>query len=269
MSLIKRLFGKSPPAATAPTAGPAITPVAPKPRPDLAALSREEEAGVAAAVAAADTVALGRWVLEGSSTRIRQMAAEAITDPEQLRELIRATRGGKDKNVYRILTTRRDAALAEERRKRELDAEVSSAASAVATHADRDYDASYAATLLHLESRWRAMAGHATEELRRAVAAQLEQAHALIERHRAEAEAAAERARAQALAAAEERQRRAAEAEAAAAAAAEQARAREAEREAEREAARAKREAADAAVHEMVGLLRQAQAALDHGGTAQ
>lgn len=266
MSLIKRLFGNPAPATSPPAAMPAAEP---KPRPDLAALSREEEAAVAAAIAAPDTQAIGRWVLEGSSTRVRQMAAEAVTDPGQLGELIRATRGGKDKSVYRILTANREAALAEERRKRAVESEVAAAASAVARLADRACDDAYTATVFQVEARWREVAGHATDEQQAEVAAQLARAHARIEQHRIDTEAAAARTRAAALALAEQQRRREAEAAAAAAAAAAQASARDAAQQAERAAARAQREAADAAVHELISLLRQAQAALDHGGTAR
>jgi hypothetical protein len=77
---------------------------------------REEEAGVSQAIAAGDMAEVGKWVLEGSSTRIRQMAARSITDADQLRELIRATRHGNDKTVHRILTDKRDELLAEVRR---------------------------------------------------------------------------------------------------------------------------------------------------------
>jgi hypothetical protein len=226
---------------------------------------REEEASLSQAIAAGDPAAVGKWVLEGSSTRIRQMAARAITDPEQLRDLIRATRHGNDKAVHRILTTARDEQLAATRRTQQQQAEVDAAATAIARHAERPVDASYAGRLAQLETQWRTVAPHATPDAQRQVDQHLDRAREAMELHRQALEARAEEQRVAALAAEEARRQRELETQAAESTAAEQARIREAERQAER----AKREADDEAVRSLVGLLRQAEAALDHGGTAR
>ena len=265
MSLLTRIFGSSPAATDAPAAGKPATPDEAPPRPDPEARLREEEAKLSALISAGDLTAVGPWVLEGSSTRIRQMAARSITDPDQLRELIRATRHGKDKTVHRILTDKRDELLAEARKTQQQQAEIEAAAAAIARHAERPHDATYAATLGHLEARWRTIAPDAAADLSQQVAQQLQQAHAVIEDHRRALEAEAERQRAAVFAAEEARRQHELEAQAAAEAAAERARILEAEREAER----AKQAADDAAVRHLLGLLRQAQAALDHGGTAR
>lgn len=269
MTLLSRIFGKAPAAADAPTTPKPEAPVEAPPRPDPAARAREEEANLSQLISAGDMAAVGQWVLEGSSTRVRQMAARSITDPEQLRELIRATRHGNDKTVHRILTDKRDELLAAERRAQQQQADLEAAAAAIASHAERPFDTSYAATLGQLEARWRTVESNATPELQHEVAQHLERAREAFERHRQALEAEAEQQRAAALAAEEARRQRELEAQATAEAAAEQARIREAEREAEREAARAKRAADEAEVRHMLGLLRQAQAALDHGGTAR
>ncbi len=265
MSLLTRIFRKPPPSATTPATRQPVVPAQSPPPPDPAAVAREEEASLSQAITAGDMAAVGKWVLEGSSTRVRQRAAEAIAGLDQLHELIRATRHGNDKKVYRILTSRRDALLAEERRLQKLQADLEAAAAAVARHRERPVDASYAGTLVQLEARWLTVAGNATEDLKREVAQQLEGAREALERHRQALEAEAERQRSAALAAEEARRQRELEAEAAAAEATERARVRDAERQAEQ----AKREADDAEVRHLVGLLRQAQAALDHGGTAR
>ena len=265
MSLLSRLFGQKPPAADAPAVSKPQAPVDTPPRPDPAVRAREEEASLSQAIAAGDPAAVGKWVLEGSSTRIRQMAARAITDPDQLRDLIRATRHGNDKAVHRILTTARDEQLAATRRTQQQQAEVDAAAAAIARHAERPVDASYAARLAQLETQWRTVAPHASPDAQRQVDQHLERAREALELHRKALEAKAEEQRVAALAADEARRQRELETQAAESAAAEQARAREVERQAER----AKREADDAAVRDLVGLLRQAEAALDHGGTAR
>jgi len=265
MSFLSRLFGQKTPTADAPAVSKPQAPVESPPRPDPAARAREEEASLSQAIAAGDMAAVGKWVLDGSSTRIRQMAARAVTAPDQLRDLIRATRHGNDKAVHRILTTARDAQLAQLRRTEQQQAEVDAAAAAVARHAERLCDASYAARLAQLEAQWRTIALHATPDVQRQVDQHLERARETLDRHRQALEAKAEEQRAAALAAEETRRQRELEAQAAESAAAEQARMNEAERQAER----AQREADDAAVRSLVGLLRQAEAALDHGATAR
>lgn len=264
MSLFSRLFGKSRTAPVAPAASKPATPAGPPPKPDPAAKAREEEAAVSNAIAAGDTAAIGKWVLEGSSSHVRQLAAQAVTDPDQLRDLIRATRG-KDKNAYRILTAKRDSLLAAERSAQQRRAEIDAAATAIARHSERPCDAQYAGTLARLEAKWQSFAPHASAEVQHDVARHVARAHEVIELHRRAVEAEAERQRSAALAAGEARRQRELQHEAAAAAAAERTR----EQEAEREAERARREAQDEEVRRLIGLLRQAQAALEQGGTAR
>ncbi len=264
MSLFSRLFGKSRPAPAHPPASKPATPAESPPKPDTAAKAREEEAAVSSAIAAGDAAAVGKWVIEGSTTRIRQIAAQAVTDPDQLRDLIRATRG-KDKNVYRILTATRDSLLAEERAAQQRKDEIDAAAAALARHSERPFDTQYAGALARLEAKWQSLAPHASAEVRQDVARHVARAHEIIELHRQAIEAEAERQRSSALAAEEARHQRELQEEATAAAAAELARQQEAERETER----ARRDAQDAEVRRLIGLLRQAQAALEHGGTAR
>ena len=265
MSVFSRIFGKSAPPEVKPAAGAKPAPAESPPPPDHAARAQEEEASVAQAIAAGDMAAVGRWVLEGSSTRVRQRAARAVVDLDQLHELIRAVRGGKDKNVYRILTTKRDELLAEMRSAQRRQAEVEAAAADIARHGQRAWDVLYATTLGQLEARWRKVEAHAAHDLKREVEQQLERARSVLEQHRQAEAAEAERRRAAALAREQAQRQRELEAEAAAAASAEQARIRDAERQAETE-----KRAADAAeARRLIGLLRQAQAALDHGGTAR
>jgi len=269
MSFISRILGKAPPAADSTADSRPDVPVEPLLRPDPEARAREEDASLSQSLEAGDLTAVGRWVLEGSSTRIRQRAAQQITDPEQLRELIRATRHGNDKTVHRILTDKRDEQVAEARRLEQQQAEVEAAASAIARHAGQPCDASYASTLDRLEARWRTLESNATADVQAGVAQQLQTAREAIERHREAVEAEAEQRRQAALAAEEARRQQELEAQAAAAMAAEQARTLEAERQAEREAVRAARAAEDAEARHLLGLLRQAQTALDHGATAR
>ena len=130
-----------------------------------------------------------------------------------------------------------------------------------------------APTLGLLEGRWHLLAGQAPAELRSEIDRQLAAAREALEQDRAAQAAAAEQQRAAELAAAEAKQQQELEAQAAQALADEQAQAAEAERAAElaaeREAAKAQHQAEHAEVRHLVGLLRQAQAALERGGTAR
>jgi Domain of Unknown Function (DUF349) len=263
MSFLSRILGKTgPKAAAAPTPEP---PVPVTPRPDHSQRHQEEDARLSAAIDAGNWAEVGRWVLDGGSTQVRQRAAQAITDPEQLQELVRATRHGKDKNVHRILTGKRDALLEEERRVQQQQAEVDAAIAAIARHCERPVDANYAPTLRQLGSRWQAIEPHAPPEVRTVAAQQLARAHERLEEYRLAGEAEAARKRAAELAAADARQKHERETQAIAEAAAERAQALEAER----QAARQRREADEARSRRLVGLLRQAQAALEQGGTAR
>jgi hypothetical protein len=265
MSFISRLLRKTRPRAVTTSTPESAVSAASPPRPDPGEQRREEDARLSEAIAAADWTEVGRWALHGSSTQVRQRAAQAIADPAQLRELVRATRHGKDKNVHRILVAKRDAQLAEERRIQQQQAEVDAAAAAIARHSERPVDATYAAMLGKLEARWQAIEGHASPETRHTVTGQLTQAHEALEQHRLAAEVEAARQRATALAAEGARRQQERDVVAATEAAAERARILEAER----LAVAARREADAANARRLIGLLRQAQAALDQGGTAR
>ncbi len=279
--MLSKIFGGKPadmPADALPTPEPvpAATEVAPDRSPDRAAELAAEEARLEAALASGDESLVAPFALEGASTRIRQRAAEAIEDPDRIRELIRAARGGKDNAVYRILTAKRDARLEAERAAAQLQADLEATAATIARHARVPFDPLYEATIGEHARRWRPFIALATDEQRAAVERDLEAARGVVEAHRAAIEAVAERERSAAESARqelEERQRLAAERDAAAvAAAAEEAQRSAAEREA-RQAGQAARDAQAAAVaeegREVTGLLRQSQAALERGGSAR
>src|SRR5258708_40338720 len=116
MSLISRFFRKAPLPSSAPQKQPEYgDAVDPEPSvPDRASVAEEEEAALQAAIAAHDTEAVARLVVEGTFTKVRQLAARAIEDPATLRKLIRIIRVGNDNRVYKILTEQRDVQLAVE-----------------------------------------------------------------------------------------------------------------------------------------------------------
>ncbi len=62
-------------------------------------------------------------VIEGSSSRIRQAAAQRIENPAELSRLLKLARD-KDKSVYKILKQKYDALRAEEERIAQIESDV-------------------------------------------------------------------------------------------------------------------------------------------------
>ena len=274
MSLFSRLFGKAPPmvpppekpgerldAPIAESAEPSGQPQA----PERAAVAAREEEELKAAIAAHDVQAIARFVVQGSSTKVRQQAAHAIEDPAQLRQLIKEVRGGNDKSVYKILTQKRDAGLAQTRQVEQRRAEIEAAAAALERHSHRHYDAVFTPTLDQLQIRWHALAADAEPELQEKVQAAIDRAREVIAQHLRQIAIEASRELAAANAAAHAQAVREQEQKAAAAEAAERARiAAE-----ERKALADKREAEAQALRQIGGLIRKAQGSLSEGSTGR
>jgi hypothetical protein len=263
MSLFSR-FRKAPP-PSAPekqsdsiAASPSV-PVA----PDAALLAAQEEETLKAAIAAGDFHTIGRLVIEGASTKIRQMAAEAIEDPEQVRDLIRRARGGNDKSVYKILARKRDTLLAHEREIEQLQAEISAVSAAIERHSHRPFDPLFTPTLDQLENRWAVVAASAAPDIAQATQQAIDRAREVIVRHLQEVAAKAAREAAAANEAAAAEKRREQEEAVTALAAAERARILEEERKAEAE----KRDSEARALKQIGGLLRKAHGALAAGSS--
>jgi hypothetical protein len=273
MSLLARLLAKSRPVspAKAPLEHPAARPAAEKAQAAEAAQAARarqaahDEEELQAALASLDSARLGALVLKGSSTRVRQQAASAITDVEQLRALIKEVRGGNDKSVYKILQSKREQLLAEQRRREQQRAEIAAVAAALERHSHRPYDPLFGPALEQLSARWQAVAADAEAALAEEAQAAIARAREVITQHDEEARLAARLREEAENAAAEARRQREEAHKAAAAEAAEQARVRE---ELQREAA-ARKEAQDTYLRQVAGLIRKAQGALSAGGTSR
>jgi hypothetical protein len=209
-----------------------------------------------------------RLVLDGPSSRIRQLAAQAVSNPAELRRLLKQLRG-KDKSVYRIIREKCDALNAEERRIDKTRSDALSACESLERHSHRVHDAIYEPTFRHFRTRWEAQA--APEVAERASRA-IERCEKIIdEHHRRLAQLAAEAQQQAAREAARDEATRLAELEAerlreaAARAAAEEAALRAAE-----ERLRAEKSAAEALVlREISALIGKTQNALREGGTGR
>ncbi len=112
-----------------------------------------------------DRKVIASLVLEATSARVRQLAAESIEDPEELRRLVREVRGS-DKTVYRILKQKCDALLEQERRAAQIQQEIEAVCASLTRHSHRPHDALFTPTLEHLNSQWDALVAHATPEAR-------------------------------------------------------------------------------------------------------
>jgi hypothetical protein len=267
MTLFSRLLRRAPPLPSTPEepAEKIETVASQESVPDHALIAASEEEALKAAIAGSDNTAIARLVLEGSSTRIRQLAAEAIDDAAQLRELIKQSRGGRDKSVYKILSRKREAQLAHERQLEQLRAEISAVSAAIERYSYRPYDPMFTPTLERLEIRWNAVAAAAEPDVTQGVRAAIHRAHEIVAVHLRDTEARAARERAAADAAAETERLRGQEEQAAALAAAEQARVLEAQRQEHAE----KQEAHALALRQIGGLIRKAHAALNDGSTGR
>ena len=267
MSLFSRLFRKAPPPSLPPERVPESPPPA-RPEPsaaDRALVSAQEERELEAAIAAGDAAAVARLVVQGTSTKVRQQAAQAVEDPEWLRQLIKEVRGGNDKSVYKILTGKRDVLQAQAREAEQSLAEISAAAAAIERHSHRTYDPVFTPTLEQLQVRWNAIAPRAEADVQQKVQQAVDRAHEVIAQHLRQIAVEASRELAAANAVAEAERVRELDEKARVGAAAERA----AVLEAERKVRAVKQEAESLALRQIGGLIRKANLALGDGSTGR
>jgi hypothetical protein len=218
-----------------------------------------------------DPQRVARLVIEGSSSRIRQLAAQCLEDPAALKQLLKLVRG-KDKGIYKIIKQKCDALRAGEQRIAQLESDVHALCASLERHSHRYYDPLYVPSFEQFEVRWQALDAQAAPEVRVRAQQAIEACREVIAGHRQQlAEQAAEALRQAALRAAreeaivhaaEETQRHKDEL---AVAAAEAAKAREAE-----EKVRAEKLAAEAlALRQMGALIGKANGALRDGDSGR
>jgi hypothetical protein len=274
MSLFSRFFRRAPP--TSPPVPPSVSqdrlsenadtaPSRHARAPDRTQVATNEEETLKAAIDGHDGPTIARLVIEGTSTKVRQMAARAIEDPATLRQLIRDARGGKDKSVYKILTSKRDVLLDHERKLEHLQAEIGAVTAALERHSQRPYDPLFTPTLEQLEGRWKGVAAQADTGVRQTAQQSIDCAREVIAQHLRQIAAEASRELAAANAAAEAQRLRELQEKATATTAAEQARIVE-----EQQRAQAEKQAAEElALRQIGGLIRKALGALNEGGTGR
>jgi Domain of Unknown Function (DUF349) len=216
-----------------------------------------------------DPALVAQLAVESPSSRVRQLAAEAVEDPAQLKQLLKLVRN-KDKNVYRIVRQKCDALSAEERKAAQIANEVESLCASLERHSHRIHDALYAPAFEHLEARWRSLTPAPSAAMEQRARGAIDRCREVIAEH--ERQLAQQAARLAAQQAARESHERAqhAAAEAALAQSAAEAQLRtEAAllREAEHTALAAKQAAEEQLFRRLAGLIRNANGALSDGNT--
>ena len=224
-----------------------------------------EESALQAAIDGGDVQGLARLVAAGTSIKVRHAAAHAIEDLEVLRQLIREARGGKDKGVYKILTSKRDLLLEQARQREQVQAEINAVAEALERLSQRPYDSLSSPKLHRLDSRWQAVATQVEPELRGRVEQWIARSRETIAEPLREAEAQAARERAAANAAAEAQRLRQEQMQAAAAVAAEQERLVEGQKRALTEQQQVEQQP----IRQIGDLIRKARGALGDGNTSR
>jgi hypothetical protein len=218
-----------------------------------------------------DPIQTAQLVVESPSSRLRQLAAQRVEDPAQLRQLLKQV-GSKDKNVYKILKQKCDALNAEHRKAAEFASEVDALSAALERHSRRTYDTLYTSAFEQLDRRWRSLGAQVDANTEERVNQAIDRCREVIAAHlRQVAEEAALQAAQQAARDARERARQAAQ-EAASAQADAEARLREeaaAIREAAENALAEKRAAEEQVFRQIAGLIRKANGALSDGNTQQ
>src|SRR5882757_1839522 len=220
-----------------------------------------------------DPEQLAQLVVEGPSSRLRQLAAERVHDPAQLRQLLQQVRN-KDKSVYKILKQKCDALNAEDRKAQENKNEIEALCASLERLGDRTHDSLYTSAFEHLKTRWNSLTTQPAADIEQRARQAIERCREIIEAHERQLKRqAAEDAALKAARELQEREQRAATAaaEAAHAARAEaEARLREAAaavRETEDRERAEKRAAQEQLFRQIGGLMRMAHAALKDGGT--
>lgn len=216
-----------------------------------------------------DPAQLSQLVVEGPASRLRQLAAERVHDPAQLRQLLQQVRN-KDKSAYKILKQKCDALNAEDRKAQEIKGDIEARCASLERHSQRTYDSFYTAAFEHLKTRWHSLTSQPAADIEQRAKQAIVRCQETIEAHQRELDRQA--AKDAAIQAARELQRREHEAAEAAAAARADAEARLREeaaaiREAEERERAEKRAAQEQLFRQIGGLIRMANAALSDGGT--
>jgi len=111
-----------------------------------------------------DESELARFVTEGTSSKLRQRAAEKLTDKNILQRLLKDVKT-KDKTVFKIIKEKCDAFKEDEKRNAEIIAAVTTAVQSLEQHSKFPFDGQYSVKLNYLKQQWEAKKADAAAEL--------------------------------------------------------------------------------------------------------
>lgn len=123
-----------------------------------------------------------RLAIDGSTAKLRQLAASRLEAPEDLRTVLKAARE-RDKNVYRIAKTKLDELHAAAKRVEEAKAHMHSLADTIERHSYKPFDGAYVVTIDHLEREWRSLAVEIPDDVRARVVSAIDRAREAIAEH--------------------------------------------------------------------------------------
>ncbi len=156
MSFLARLFGKKPQPKVIERKATPVQVAAPVVKakvlelPSIDAISDQNE--------------LAKLALDGAISKLRQEAAEKITDKKILQQLLKDTKA-KDKTVFKIIKEKCDAFKEEEKRAAEILAGVAAAVQSLEQQSNRPFDGQFTAKFSYLVQQWEAKKSDATSEL--------------------------------------------------------------------------------------------------------
>jgi DNA repair protein SbcC/Rad50 len=156
MSFLARLFGKKP--------QPKVIERKATPVPVAAPVVKARVLDLPSIDAISDQNELAKLALDGAISKLRQEAAEKITDKQILQQLLKDTKA-KDKTVFKIIKEKCDAFKEEEKRAAEILAGVAAAVQSLEQQSNRPFDGQFAAKLSYLVQQWEAKKSDATSEL--------------------------------------------------------------------------------------------------------
>lgn len=156
MSFLASLFGKKP--------QPKVIERKATPAPIAAPVVKAKVLDLPSIDAISDQNELAKLALDGAISKLRQEAAEKISDKQILQQLLKDTKA-KDKTVFKIIKEKCDAFKEEEKRAAEILAGVSAAVQSLEQQSNRPFDGHFAAKFAYLVQQWETKKSDATSEL--------------------------------------------------------------------------------------------------------
>ena len=135
-----------------------------------------------------DQTELAKFALDASTSKLRQAAAEKITDKQLLQKLLKESKT-KDKTVFKIVKEKCDAFKEEDKRAADIVAAVTAAVQSLEQQSNRPYDAQFSAKVSYLIQQWELKKADATADLVARAQTAIEKCQATIDGISAEQDA--------------------------------------------------------------------------------